>query len=245
MKIITLNIWGGRIEKELLDFLNNNQEVDIFCFQEMYKDGTGKQTKYLDAKEEIFYDIEKSLPNHKGYFRPHLFDYYGLSIFIKKQLPIINEGEEYVSQQKGYVDNQEVGIHAKNIHYVTTTYNNKLLTIINFHGLWTGKGKGDTDERLIQSENIINFCEMLKNEFLVCGDFNLLPDTKSLKKFTSFGLRDLVAEYRINSTRTSFYEKENKFADYVFVSSGITVKNFSVLPDEVSDHAALLVEIDL
>ena len=33
------------------------------------------------------------------------------------------------------------------------------------------------------------------------------------------------------------------FADYIFVSKDIKVKDFKVLPDEVSDHLALSIEI--
>lgn len=57
-------------------------------------------------------------------------------------------------------------------------------------------------------------------------------------------MRNLIREYGITSTRTSFYQKPEKHADYVFVSEGISVKAFTVLPDEVSDHAPLLLAID-
>jgi endonuclease/exonuclease/phosphatase family metal-dependent hydrolase len=53
---------------------------------------------------------------------------------------------------------------------------------------------------------------------------------------------NLVREHNVQSTRTSFYTKPDKFADYVFVTPDISVRNFKVLPDEVSDHAALYVE---
>ena len=57
-------------------------------------------------------------------------------------------------------------------------------------------------------------------------------------------MRNLVKEYEITSTRTSFYKKsEDKHADYIFVSNGIEVKDFRVLPEEVSDHSALYLEI--
>ena len=57
------------------------------------------------------------------------------------------------------------------------------------------------------------------------------------------GLRNLVKEYGIISTRTSFYEKEGKMADYALVSPELNVLDFRVLPDEVSDHAALYLEV--
>ena len=57
-------------------------------------------------------------------------------------------------------------------------------------------------------------------------------------------LRDLVQEFNISSTRTSYYTKEPKFADYIFISKNIDLKDFKVLPDEVSDHAPLYLEIE-
>jgi endonuclease/exonuclease/phosphatase family metal-dependent hydrolase len=55
-------------------------------------------------------------------------------------------------------------------------------------------------------------------------------------------LRNLVAEFGVASTRTSLYTRPEKFADYVFVSAGVEVRGFRVLPDEVSDHAPLMLE---
>ena len=56
------------------------------------------------------------------------------------------------------------------------------------------------------------------------------------------GLRNLVSEFGVLSTRTRLYARPERFADYVFVSPGIDVQNFGVLPDEVSDHAPLALE---
>ncbi len=63
-----------------------------------------------------------------------------------------------------------------------------------------------------------------------------------MKKLEDFGLRNLIKEYGITSTRTSFYTKPEKFADYMLVSPGVEVKDFKVLPDEVSDHSPLYLE---
>jgi hypothetical protein len=99
MKIITLNIWGGRIEKELLDFLNNNQEVDIFCFQEMIFGLEPEVTPVHKARLNIFLEIEKCLPDFIAfkYHAPKEAIHFqdeplkkgtlpGQAIFIKKDL---------------------------------------------------------------------------------------------------------------------------------------------------------------
>jgi hypothetical protein len=48
------------------------------------------------------------------------------------------------------------------------------------------------------------------------------------------GLRNLIAEHAVTSTRTSLYPRVERFADYVFVSAGVDVFEFGALPDEVS-----------
>ncbi len=119
----------------------------------------------------------------------------------------------------------------------------KKVLITNLHGLWEQSIKGDTVLKLEQSKRIIKVLQYLKTRFeseiIMVGDFNLLPSTESIRMIELFGLRNLITEYGIVDTRTEYYKKELRYADYVFVSSGITVNTFKVLPDVVSDHAPL------
>lgn len=195
-----------------------------------------------DAVPQLLPAISATLPQHTCYFRPHLFDFYGLALFIKKDVQILEEGELYVHKHKGFVESHDWGTHARNIQYVTVQTEAGVRTVINFHGLWNGKGKRDTEERLLQSANICTFIETLAHPFILCGDFNLHPDTESLKKLEEFPLRNLIKEYGITSTRTRLYTKEEKFADYAFASNGIEIADFRVLHDVVSDHAPLFLE---
>jgi len=55
-------------------------------------------------------------------------------------------------------------------------------------------------------------------------------------------MNNLIKKHKVTSTRTSFYPRKEKYADYVFTSPDITVNKFEVLQDEVSDHAPILVE---
>jgi endonuclease/exonuclease/phosphatase family metal-dependent hydrolase len=168
-------------------------------------------------------------------------------MLVRKDHQVIAEGDVFVYREKGFISNDDIGNHARNIQYVTIETASGPLTVINFHGLWTnvgeGKWKNDNPERLEQSERILEFTKKLQNPFVLCGDFNLLPDTKSIQMFEDAGLRNLIREFGVTSTRTSFYTKPVKFADYAFISKGINLKDFKVLPDEVSDHAPLLMEV--
>ena len=247
MKLISINTYCGKRTELLLHFLNQHSDVDVFCFQEVYHNAQGKDMIWgtLGSNLNLLGDIKKALPNYDSYYRPHLEDWWGLAMFIKKELLIFEEGENFVHKFKGYNPTIEpLGYTAKNIQFIKTENSNKPITVLNFHGLWNGKGKGDTEERLNQSRNIIKFIKNIKGDFIFLGDFNLSPDTESLQMIScELNCRELIKEYGITSTRTSLYTKPNKFADYVFVSNGIKIINFKVLPDEVSDHVPLLLEI--
>jgi endonuclease/exonuclease/phosphatase family metal-dependent hydrolase len=116
--------------------------------------------------------------------------------------------------------------------------------LVNFHGIWKpGRYKGDTEERLLQSDRLIALSENRPSTIFV-GDFNLLPDTASIAKFEGAGFQNLIRKKGVLSTRTRHYPVElPQFADYAFVR-GAEVVDFRVLPDVVSDHAPLLLEIE-
>ena len=71
MKLITLNTWGGRVNKDLLSFLENKREtIDIFCFQEVYNKAIPRmhpEQGGLTPNLNLFENMERSsveLPNY-------------------------------------------------------------------------------------------------------------------------------------------------------------------------------------
>lgn len=240
MKLITLNTWGGRVRAPFINFIKNNQDVDIFCFQELYNNATHEFVRiYGDVVKNLFTELQTLLPHHQSFFRPVIDDAYGIGIFIKNEIKILKEGETTIHHAPNYPGHG--GAHSRNMQWAKCTHKKNNFTIFNVHGLWNGQGKTDSPERIVQSEKIRTFMDTLDGPKILCGDFNLLPVTKSLA-ILSTGMTDLIKTHNITSTRTNFYTKKEKFADYVFTSSDIQVKNFQVLPDEVSDHAPLLLE---
>lgn len=248
MKLISLNTWGGRVGQPFLDFIRQHSDVDIFCLQEVWNGGHHMMNKSAagvtmsNVIPELYSEVGAILSDHVGFFSSMLYDFYGLALFVKKTVPVVASGELFVYKEKGYISEQDIANHARCIQYVTLETAQGLRTVINFHGLWNGGGKGDHDDRLLQSDNIIAFVKNLSHPYVIVGDFNLLPETESLKKLEQFGLRNLIKEYGITSTRTSLYKKEHRFADYALVSEGITATNFKVLPDEVSDHSPMYLD---
>ena len=242
MKLISLNAWGGQVS-EIFDFFKQYQDIDIFLLQEIFHNGTEKTVFDKKERTELFREISGLLPEHQGYFAPSESDEWGLAIFIKKSITVVAHGDYFVYRERNSMIGRDATTVGRNLQFINIIVNNRTLNILNFHGLWSGQGKLDSPDRFGQSEKIISFIKNLSGDVILAGDFNLRPDTQSLSVIEiELKLRNLIKEYGVESTRTSYYEKPEKFADYILCSEYIVVKDFSALPEEVSDHKALLLE---
>lgn len=253
MRIISLNIWGGRIFEPLLDFIKAHRaDTDIFCFQEVFDTDTDKEW-HERTRVDIYKQLKTVLDDFQSFYAPAQdnvtiegkVDFpvsYGLAIFVRKNIAIDNWGDTFVFQKKNSLKEGAATL-GRNLEYITFSREGRKFVIFNLHGLWTGQGKGDTPARLEQSRKIKDFMAGFSSYNLVlCGDFNLSPTTESLKMLEE-GMINLVKENKITSTRSRFYERDDKFADYLLVSPGVEVEDFTVLPEEVSDHLALMTDI--
>ncbi len=220
--------------------------TDIFCLQEVWEGGhEHKDIWGPNVDPALFTHLNEILPGFVSFFKPHYWNFFGLAIFIKKNIKILEEGDIFVFKDREDMFHDDNAVnHARNLEYITIETPKGVRTIANFHGLWNGISKEDTEERFSQAENIVRFLAGIKVPHVLCGDFNLLPDSESLKMIQGSHMRNLIKEFGITSTRASVYKKPGKFADYILVSEGINVKDFKVLPDEVSDHLAMQLDFE-
>jgi endonuclease/exonuclease/phosphatase family metal-dependent hydrolase len=250
MKLICLNIWGGLGGKgKLLAFLDAHRDADFICLQEVWSapyealEGApagGRPLVQDDIMVRGKQEIAALLPEHVAFFHPHHLNDYGLMTLVSRRLSVVDSGDVFVHRERGYIPQGDIGHHARNVAFVTVATARGPISVMNFHGLWNGLGKGDSDDRLAQSRRLLAFLRGREEPFVLCGDFNLAPQTNSLKMLEQSGLRNLIAESGAPSTRTRLYSGSERFADYAFVSPGVGVRQFRVLPDEVSDHAPLM-----
>lgn len=242
MRLITLNLWGGHLRNQLLKFVHHHRDVDIFCLQEVYHNA--HRTVAHENRElslHIFSDLQKLLPNHYAIFKPAVENVYGIGMLIKNTIDIIGEGDINIHQKQHFPG---IGLnHSRNLQWVECEVNNTIYSILNVHGLWNGKGKLDTPERIAQSERIRHFMDTIDTPKVLCGDFNLRPDIESMRILEQ-GMINLITKHDIHSTRTQYYTKPEKYADYILVSPEIKVKNFAVMTEEVSDHCPLYIEFE-
>jgi exonuclease III len=259
MKLICLNTWGGKLYNPLINFIKkHSKDTDFFCFQEVFK--TSSNVKLREERRiNLYYELSKVLINHKGHFVPVLYNYilfssykvihtsfnlsHGLSIFVKKDLIIDSAGDFFVYGDGNSFNPKNLNTIPRKLQYITFTNGVKKFTICNLHGIWLKEDKGDSSSRLEQSKKIQQFLDKQKGEKILCGDFNLNINTKSIKILEE-DMKNLIKEYKIPTTRNKYFPGDEKFADYVFVSPGVKVTSFMVPDIEVSDHLPLILKFN-
>lgn len=228
MKIIFLNVWHGQVKGPFVDFITEqSRDTDIFCFQEAYDEMKSFAGKILSDYREIsaFKAVTKD-------------DNFPQAIYVKKDIPILSSGTVLEAQEG-------LGLGL----YVQIRHADGDLFICNFHGMSRPVDKLDDSARVRQSQGLIDFFKDKGGAKIIGGDFNLLPETKSITMFPDAGYRDLINEYAITNTRNNlawamYPNNKQYYSDYAFVTPGIRVKSFAVPYIEISDHLPLILEIE-
>lgn len=256
MKLISLNTWGGKIYKPLMAFIKkHSQDTDIFCFQEVFNTTSGI-TRQAEFRLNLYSKIARILNNHQGYFAPCVDNYiggsfqpnfvdfnlsWGLSIFIDKKIIVSSHNDLFVYGTKDSFNPKDLNSLPRNIQYINFAAGNQKFTVCNLHGIWAREGKGDTASRIQQSKQIQELLRKQTGGKILCGDFNLDINTKSIKILEE-DLVNLIKKYNIQTTRNKHFPGEEKYADYTFVSSDVSVLNFTVPDTDISDHLPMILE---
>lgn len=244
MRIITLNVWQGKLRPKLFAFLEREAHTtDIFCFQEMIN-----VPGVSPDRSDLFSRVVEALPDFQGFFESAEDKgngiEMGLAIFVKRMVPVDEEGDFFVYRTRNAMVGDDGRTLGKNIQFVEFPRSGKEVTVINFHGIWMGDGRKDTEDRITQAKKMKEFLRTIDGAKIVCGDFNLTRDTQSLAILDE-GMRNLIKEAGAISTRPEkYFPYPDKFCDYILVDNNVTVKHFEVMPDIVSDHLALLLDFE-
>lgn len=214
----------------------NRDATDIFCFQEVHDHEVGPAN---DPRERgnLFEELRELLPRHKGYLARKASGSC-LATFVAKSFKVAS------TQTFTVLSPEEMAIKftPRILQHVALV--GPQLNIYNFHGV-PKLDKLDTPERKIQTERVLEIMAKSNDPKILVGDLNLRPETESLKAFEK-QMTNLVIERGFKTTRSSYYDlqKLQPFADYVFTSKDIKVKDFQVLPNEISDHLPLLLDFE-
>lgn len=266
MKVMCLNGWGGKLHDVLLPYLGD-AAPDVLCLQEVvhspqshkdwltYRDGD----HVLPQRANFFRDVCAALPDHIATFCPAaqgvLWDgdqampsQWGLATFVHGSLCVVAQVQGFVHKDfsaDGYGDHPR----SRSAHGVRLFDHgrDRFVAITHMHGLRDLRGKIDTPERRVQAQRLLGMSRQVASGddlSVICGDFNVEPDSDTLKVLREAGMEELVTARGFTSTRTALYEKPGKYADYMLINRPEDVLGFDVVhAPEVSDHCPLVLEI--
>lgn len=259
MKLISLNTWGGKIFDPLIEFIKqHSKDTDIFCFQEIYTT-TSNVRPYQNIRANLLEELLEILPDFEYFYSlairgfdstPNRVNFdlsVGKTIFIKNNIKVENTYDILL-----YGDRSEKNLKkdfsnlARTIQTVDFSIGQKQFTVVNIHGTAFPGDKLDTQFRIEHAIKLKEFLKTKSGAKIVTGDFNLLPETQSIKILED-NMRNLIKEFHIEKTRSNLspYAKRDdfqKFADFTFVSNDISVKTFQVPDIEISDHLPMILE---
>lgn len=128
-------------------------------------------------------------------------------------------------------------------HVVVRDQNGKPIHIINHHGYHVPGHKKGNDFTLKACQQIVDYATQLEGPIIITGDFNLEPDSASIKVIND-RFRNLTKEYGLQTTRTDLTHK-SEACDYIFVNEQIEVKDFYASDIVASDHQGLVLEFEV
>lgn len=257
MKLISLNTWGGQLYEPLMEFIKSAADTtDIFCFQEVYFSRVSP-SKIPLIRANLIFELKNLLSDFLMFGRlaaePTNIQSYvsdkdiriGEAIFIKKSAKVIESGGFHTFSEDDESVREKIEAITGNFQFIKFKTADETYLVGNIHGLWLPDSKFDTPKRIEQSDRLKEFIKSNFCKTILCGDFNLNPETKSISMLER-DMRNLIKEYEIQTTRNSYYSSMGKYndyvADYIFISPNVRVANFKVLTNEVSDHLPLFLD---
>lgn len=244
MKIIQVNIWGGKLGQQIVDFLRAEQP-DFVCMQEVNdlkgRSG-GKLFATLDELKAAggFSDTFMS-PTYSFHHMQRELEY-GNAILSKFPLTtnatIFTEGK-----YKRNYDVMNDGSNIRNLQHIIVSIDGKSLHILNHHGHHEPGSKAGNEETAKQMRIIADEIDKTTGPLIFCGDLNLAPNTPSLAVLND-KLTNLSVVHKLQNTYSQFNQGQ-VVCDYIFVNDQIKVQHFEMSEALISDHKALVLEFEL
>jgi endonuclease/exonuclease/phosphatase family metal-dependent hydrolase len=267
MKIISLNTYMGHVFEPLMNFFEEQGgDTDVFCLQEMISSEDPDLVHTEGTRRlNVLQEIQKRLPDHNMFFEGTQEDFeidapyagqslLGNAIFYKKDLKVLETGSFMICNAFNSFVPPDYATLGHNAVFLVTEIDGQPHLICNIHGSSQPADKLDAPERIAQFEKVRDFLATRSEQIVLMGDFNTFPDTKSVKMFEDLGLKNLITEYDIQTTRGShmrvlFPQYEHgtygfqEFADYTFLSKDVNVESFEVPDLPISDHLPMILKI--
>ena len=265
MKLISLNTFAGTMFNDLMAFVETHKaDTDVFCFQEILTtDQPDFITTKIGKRANLLDELKQRLPDFQVFYAaaqdgiPESDDIctglqIGLAVFVKNTYTITDSGDFFIYKHRNSYVHPDFLSFPYNALLVELSIDSQPVTICCLHGASQPSDKLDTADRVAQSQTVIAFLKDRSGEKIIMGDFNLLPETESIRMFEPAGYRNLINEFKISTTRGTKHKqlhpeyagRYQEYADYTFVTPALKVTSFEVPDVSVSDHLPMILEIE-
>ncbi len=246
MRLLQINVWMGRLTRQLLPFIESYQP-DIITTQEMFSaDGN------VGLPDNTFHllDLVKQAGSYEHvYFSPTYEAVYagvtvGCGNAILSRYPLRHREMFFTNGEFQKFDVSAVfESNIRNAQVVSVELPAGQLSVVNHHGYWEPNPTG-SEKTVACMAKVAERIRGLNGPLLLAGDLNINPGTPAMKLFEGL-LEDLTATYNVGDTLSVLGKVPGVAPDHILINDGVVVKDFRVLNELVSDHKALLLDFDI
>ncbi len=230
LRVLTYNIKHGRGNDNVVDLgriaaVIRTQKPDIVGLQEVddraERSGRVPEAAYLGKLLELNHAFGRFMDYQGGAYGMAILSRFPIEATEEVRLPDGNEPRIALSAWARLPDNQQ-------------------LAIVNVHFDWVR----DDGFRFAQAEALTKYLDALKMPYILLGDFNDVPDSRTLVLFKSRAgeaVKPETARYTFSSTEPS------KEIDYIFFAPAVAwrAREVRVIDERVaSDHRPVLAVLE-
>jgi endonuclease/exonuclease/phosphatase family protein len=247
IKILQLNVWGGRIKDGLTNFIKEGN-YDLICLQEAVWDRNHTKTLeyFMDTVDKIKEEANFKYDTRSSQFGISILNniiHYESGNAILSKIPFKHSEEKILHGEYRFATNLDQYEHAvkHNLYTAQKVILENGLTVINYHGYWLKDPLGD-ETSVLCMRSVADMISSDKNPVVLCGDLNVIPEAKAMRELDF--LRDLTAIHNIPTTLRNIRFTKDVPCDHILISDNINYQDFEVIDAPISDHCALTVKIN-
>jgi len=246
MKILQINVWSGRIKDGLSRFIAEG-EYDVVCMQEaLWGDECNDfLEEYTDTVDKIqrlggFPYVAKA--SNYGTKTLNGSAKYELGNAILSKIPFTKVEKRDILGEYSVIesvsDHELVKGHGYTAQKVILENG---IAIINHHGYWREDPLGN--ETSIESmRRLADFIKENPRPTIVCGDFNIISESPAMRELDF--LEDLTATNHLKTTLRNVRFVIDVACDHILISNDLKCTDFKTVSAPISDHMALIAEIN-
>lgn len=247
MKILQINGWTGRIKDGLSRFIANG-EYNVVCMQEAI--WSDKCNEFL----ELYTDTVDKIARIAGFDHVFKTSNYGAKVLggdaqfevgnaILSKAPFTDTEEKKILNQykaiESVSDCQDMTGHC---YMAQKAVLSDKLAIVNYHGYWLKDPLGD-EVSVKCMQKVVNLIRDNYRPTIMCGDLNVISESPAMRKLDF--MQNLTAINHVKTTLRNIRFVKDVACDHILITDELKCKSFNVVDAAISDHRALIAEIEI